>query len=45
MFLLATAFLALSLAVQNLFSDFKLASIAAPFMLFLPCGLAMLGII
>ena len=37
--------LGLSLVVQNLFRDPKLATICAPFLLFLPTGVALLGII
>jgi len=43
--LLAFDTLALSLLLQNFFSDSKLASMIAPFILFLPTGLAMLAII
>ena len=37
--------LALSIFIQNFFSDPKLAAVCAPFLLFLPTGVAMLGII
>lgn len=43
--LLAMGNIGASLVVQNFFSDSKLAAICAPFMLFLPTGVAMLGII
>lgn len=45
LWLLAVDFLALSLVVQNFFKDSKLAAILAPFLLFLPTGVALLGII
>ena len=45
MWLLALDNLALSLFVQNFFSDPKLAAVCAPFLLFLPTGVALLGII
>lgn len=43
--LLAVDMLGLSLVIQNFFTDPKLAAICAPFLLFLPTGIAMLGII
>jgi len=43
--LLAVDMLGVSLVLQNFFSDSKLAAICAPFALFLPTGVAMLGII
>ncbi len=45
LWLLAVDFLGLSLVIQNFFRDPKLAAICAPFLLFLPTGIAMLGII
>ena len=43
--LLALDMLGLSVVLQNLYSDPKLSAISAPFLLFLPTGVAMLGII
>lgn len=42
---LAVNFLGFSLVAQNLFSDSKLAAIIAPFLMFLPTGVALLCII
>ena len=43
--LLAVDYLGLSLVVQNFFQDPKLAALCAPFLLFMPTGIALLGII
>jgi len=43
--LLAVSFLSLSMTLQNLFKEPKLAAICAPFVLFMPTGVALLGII
>jgi len=45
LWLLAVNNLGLSLVVQNFFKDAKLAAICAPFLLFLPTGVALLCII
>ena len=45
LWLLAVSNLGLSLVAQNMFKDVKLASICAPFMLFLPTGVALLCVI
>ena len=45
LWLLALDFLALSLFIQNFFSNPKLAAVCAPFLFFLPTGVAMLGLI
>lgn len=45
LWLLSISYLGLALAAQNLFSDKQLVAMLAPFILFLPSGLAMLGII
>ena len=45
LWLLAIDTLGMSLVVQNFFSNSKLAAMVAPFLLFLPTGIAMLGII
>ena len=43
--LLAVSFLSLSMTLQNMFKEPKLAATCAPFVLFMPTGVALLGII
>ena len=45
LWLLAVSFLSLSMVLQTLMKDPKLATICAPFVLFIPTGVALLGII
>ena len=45
LWLLALDFLALSIFIQNFFNNPKLAAVCAPFLFFLPTGVAMLGLI
>lgn len=43
--LLATAMLAISMLISNFFTDFKFAAISGPLILFIPTGVASLGVI